>query len=86
MMSAKMNICLHDTETKSVQTTTHAHNVERAITTVNDSLYRILDSLNQDKSECNKHADTIINNYNSTEHSITQIKPNEAVKPEKHYG
>ena len=37
-----------------------------------------LDSLKQYQTEWIKHIDNIINKYNSTEHSITQIKPNEA--------
>ena len=84
MRPARMNRFLRDNEIKPVQTTTHDHTVERAIRTFKGNLYRRLDSLNQDKSEWVKHVDNIINKYNSTEHSITQIKPNEAVKPENH--
>ena len=51
-----MNRFLHGNEVKSVQTTTHAHTVERFIRTFKDKLYRILDSSNQDKSERIKHS------------------------------
>ena len=82
MRSAKMNRFLHDNEINSSQTTTHAHTVERFIRTFKMNLYRRLDALKHDKTDWIKHIDNIIKKYNSTEHSITQIKPNEAVKPE----
>merc|ERR1711966_396870 len=64
-----------------IQTTTHAHTVERFIRTFKDNLYRRLDGLKQDKTEWVKHGSDIIKKYNSTEHSTIQIKPNEAGKP-----
>jgi hypothetical protein len=76
-----MNRFLNDNEIKSVQTTTHAHTVERYIKTFKDNLYRRLDALKQDKTEWVKHISDIINKYNSTLHSTIQIKPNEAGKP-----
>ena len=60
MRSAKLNIFLHDNDIKSIQTTTHAHIVQRCIRTFKYSLYRRLDSLKQDKSEWVKHIDNII--------------------------
>ena len=51
MRPAKMNRFLRDYEIKSVQTTTHAHTVERFIRTFKDNLYRRLDSLNEDKTK-----------------------------------
>ena len=39
MRSANMNRLLHNNEIKSVQTTTHAHTVERAIRTFGMNLY-----------------------------------------------
>ena len=66
---------------KSIQTTTHAHTVERFIRTFKMNLYRRLDSLKQDKTEWTKHISSIITKYNSTEHSTIQITPNEATKP-----
>ena len=50
MRSAKMNRFLHDNDTKSIQTSTRAHTVERFIRTLKYYLYRRLDSLKQDKS------------------------------------
>ena len=47
--SAKMVEFLNRTEIKSVQTSTHAHTVERFIRTFKDNLYRRLDALKQDK-------------------------------------
>ena len=46
--------------------------------TFKDNLYRKLGALKQTKSDWFKHIDNIIRKYNSTEHSIAQIKPNEA--------
>ena len=58
--------------------TTHVHTAEWIITTFKDNSYRRLDSLNQDEIKWIKHIDNITKTYNSTEHTITQIKPNEA--------
>ena len=44
----------------TVQTTTHAHTVERFIKTFKDKLYRILDSLKQNKTNWIKHIANII--------------------------
>ena len=82
--SSKMNIFIHDNEIKSIQTTTHAHTVEKAIITCKMKLYRRLYSLKQDKTEWRKHIDSIVNKYNSTIHNTIQIEPNKAVKPESH--
>ena len=84
MRSAKQIKPINETEIKTVQTTTHAHTVERFIRTCKDNLYRRLDSLKQDKTNWIKHIDNIIKQYNSTEHSVTQIKPTEAGNKENH--
>ena len=84
MRSAKMNRFLNDNDLKSIQTTTHAHTVERFIRTFKDNLYRILCALDEDKSDWVKHISRIIKNTYSTEHSTTQIKPDEAGKKENH--
>ena len=84
MRSLKMIRFLNQTEIKSVQTTTHAHTVERFIRTFKDNLYRRLDALNQTKKDWFRHIDNIIKKYNSTEHSTIQIKPNEAVEKQNH--
>ena len=47
--SAKIVEFLNRTEIKSVQTSTHAHTVERSIRTFKDNLYRRLDALKQTK-------------------------------------
>ena len=47
MRSAKMNRFVHDNEIKSVQTSTHAHTVERFIITCKYNLYRRLEPLKQ---------------------------------------
>ena len=60
MRSAKMNRFIHDNESKSVQSTTHAHTVERFIITFKHKLYRKLDSLNQSTTEWVKHMYNII--------------------------
>ena len=69
---------------ETVQTSTNAHTVERFVRTFKYNLYRILDSLKQDKTNWIKHIDNIINKQNSTEHSVTQIKPTEAGNKENH--
>ena len=84
MRSAKMNGCLNDNEIKSVQTTTHAHTIERFIRTFKNNLYRRLDSLNENTIKRVTHKYKHIKQFNSTEHSIIQTKPNEAGKKEHH--
>ena len=79
-----MNRFLNDNDVKSIQTTTHAHTVGRAIRTFKGNLYRRLDALKQDKSEWVKHSSSIIKKFNLTEHNITKFKPNEAGKKENH--
>ena len=51
---------LKQNEITSVQTTTHAHTVERFIRTFKDNLYRRLDALKQTKNDWFKHIDNII--------------------------
>ena len=60
MRSVKMNRFLNDNDFKTIQTTTHAHTVERFIRTFKDSLYRRLGALNEDKSDWVKHISSII--------------------------
>jgi len=84
MRSAKMIKFLKQNGIKSIQTTTHAHTVERFIKTFKDNLYRRLDALKQDKTDWTKHISSIITKYNSTEHSTIQIKPNEAGEKRNH--
>ena len=60
MRAVKMNRFLNDNDLKSIQTTTHAHTVERFIRTFKDNLYRRLDALKQDKTEWVKHISSII--------------------------
>ena len=82
--SGQMNRFLRDNEINSVQTTTHAHTVEKFIRTFKLNCYRRLDALNEDKTKWITHKDNIIEKYNSTKHNITQIKPNGAGKKENH--
>ena len=60
MRAVKMNRFLNDNDLKSIQTTTHAHTVERFIKTFKMNLYRRLDGLKQDKTEWVKHISDII--------------------------
>ena len=60
MRSVKMNRFLNGNGIKTIQTTTHAHTVERFIRTFKDNLYRILDVLNEDNSDWVKHVSSII--------------------------
>ena len=60
MRAVKMNRFLNDNDLKSIQTTTHAHTVERFIRTFKMNLYRRLDALKQDKTEWVKHISSII--------------------------
>ena len=69
---------------KTIQTSTHAHSVERFIYTFKMNVYRRLDGLNQDKNEWVKHVKNIVDKYNNTENNTLQIKPNEAIKPSNH--
>ena len=60
MRSLKMNRFLNDNDIKAIQTTTHAHTVERFIRTFKMNLYRILDALDENKSDWVKHISSII--------------------------
>ena len=62
MRSAKMIKIINETEIKTVQTTTHAHIVERFVRTFKNNLYRRLDSLKHDKTNWIKHIANIIKN------------------------
>ena len=86
MRSATMVQFINQDEIKYVQTSTHAHTVERFIRTFKYNLHRRLDALEQHKSDWFKHIDNIIKTYNSTEHSIIQRKPNEAGEKQITFG
>ena len=73
---------MNDNDIKHVQTSTHAPSVERFIRTSKDNLYRILDGLNQNKSEWVKHVRNIVTKHKNTEHNPTKIKPLDAVEKE----
>ena len=75
---------MNELNIKHLQTSTHAHTVERFIRTCLDNLYRRLDALHQEKSDCIKHIEHIVVKHNNTEHSTIKIKPNEALKQENH--
>ena len=66
---------------KTIQTSTHAHTVERYIRTFKDNLYRRLDGLKQDKNEWVKHVKHIVDKYNNTVNSTIEIKPVDALLP-----
>ena len=60
MRSSRMNRFLNGNDVKSIQTTTHAHTVERAIRTFKNKLYRRLDALKQYKSKWVTHISSTI--------------------------
>ena len=62
MRSLNMNRFLNDNDIKTIQTTTHAHTVERFTRTFKGNLYRRLDALNEDNSDWEKHISSIIKN------------------------
>ena len=62
MRSVGMYGFLNDNDIKTVQTTTHAHTVERFTRTFKDNLYRRLDALNEDESDWVKQISNIIKN------------------------
>ena len=66
---------INENNIKTIQTSTHAHTVERYIRTFKDNLYRRLDGLKQDKHEWVKHVSGIATKYNNTTHSTIEIKP-----------
>ena len=71
---------INEHDIKHIQTSTHPPSAERVIRTFKDNVYRILDGLNQYKSDWAKHVDNIIKQCNNTEHYTIHIKPVEAVK------
>ena len=60
--SSNVNRFLSENEIKSVQTTTHAHTVERFTKTFKDNLYRRLDASSEDKTKWITHKDNNISN------------------------
>ena len=66
---------INENDIKHIQRSTHAPSAERFTRTLKYKLYRRLDGLKQDKSEWVKHVKHIVDNYNSTEHNTTKIKP-----------
>ena len=75
---------IHENNIKTIQTSTHAHTVERFIYTFKMNLQRRLDALGQNKNEWVKHVSGIVTKYNNTTHSTIEIKPVDAVKKENH--
>ena len=72
MRSANIYKCLNGNAVKSIQTTIHAHTVERYIRTFRYNLYRIFDSLKQYKREW-VSVSSSIKKCKSTEHEPIQI-------------
>ena len=75
---------LNENNIKHMQTTTHAHTVERYISTFRMNLQRRLYALKQNKSDWVKHVSSVLTQYNNTTHSTIKIKPADAVKKENH--
>ena len=75
---------INENNIKTIQTSSHAHTIERFIGTFKDNLYRRLDGLKQDKNEWVKHVKHIVDKYNNTVHSAIEIKPVEAKLPQNH--
>ena len=75
---------INENNIKTIQTSSHAHNIERFIGTSKDNWYRRLDGLKQDKNEWVKHVAGIVTKYNNTTHSTIEIEPVDAVKKENH--
>ena len=70
---------------KHIQTSTHAHTIERFLKTFKHSLYIILDALTQDKREWVKHVKHIVDKYNNTVHSTIEIKHVDVVKQKQSF-
>ena len=75
---------MNEKNIKTIQTSTHAHTVERFIYTSKMNLQRRLDALNELKSEWVKHVKNSVGKYNNTTHSIIEIKHNDAKLPQNH--
>ena len=75
---------INENNIETIQTSTHAHTVERFIYTFKMNLQRRLDAC-QNKNEWVKHVSGIITKYNNTTHSTIEIKPVEAKLPQNHH-
>ena len=75
---------INENNIETIQTSTHAHTIDRFIGTFKDNLYRRLDGSKQHKNEWVKHVSGIVTKYNNTTHSTIEIKPVDAVKKENH--
>ena len=69
---------------KTIQTSIHAHTVERFIYTFNMNLQRRLYVLGQNKNEWVKHVSGIVTKHNNTTHSTIEIKPVGVKLPQSH--
>ena len=76
--------CINENDIKTIQTSTHAHTVERLTSTFKDNLYLRLDAVDHEKSEWVKHVKNIVGKYNNTTHSTIEIKPVGGAKKENH--
>ena len=68
---------INEHDIKPLHTSTHAHTVERCITTFRDNVFRSFIGLNHRTSERIRHIYNTINTYTNTVHTTIQI---EAVK------
>ena len=84
LRSTEIFTFINDNNIKTIQTSTHAHTVERYIRTFKYNLYRRLDGLKQDTNDWVKHVKHIVGTYNNTLHSTIEIKPADAIKSENH--
>ena len=75
---------INEQNIQHTQTTTHAHTAERFIQSCLNNLYRIINALEQDKSDWVKHIDNSITKYNNTVHNTLKIKPVDAAKTGNH--
>ena len=77
---------VNENNTKTIQTSSHAHTIERFVGTFKDNLYRRLDGLGQNKNEWVKHVKNIVGKCNNTVHSTIEIKPVDAMLPKNQLG
>jgi hypothetical protein len=67
---------------QQIFTSTPPHFAERAIQTIKNMIHNRLDGLEMSKEKWTEMLPFVIKKYNNTEHSTTNVKPNDAKKDE----
>ena len=78
--STKFVILLNEKKIKHITSISGAHVVERFNRTLKEKIQTRLDAMGLDRDKWLEQLKPILNKYNNTEHSVTKVTPNDALK------